>query len=289
MLEFKTIEDTGDESKVVALVYGLPGVGKTAFGLASARRVCLATCEWEQMQLTYRTIHKLGLMNKDSRIVPIKSPKDLKELHEYILLNPDAFDVLVLDHISGFQDIIKEALLSKKNNEDKGKLDSLNIGEQGMLIDKTLALVKLFRDLPKIHLVVLAHYEETWSSEQQRHIKPALIGKKLPYRISGVLNLVGYMQMTVQGKEIDRFITFIANERTLTKMHPNLRVTEPADLDFILAKVEGKIATEVEFDEYKHKEVIDTQASEPVETPNLTTPNLTTPSTKEPTLKKGKK
>jgi hypothetical protein len=253
MIEFKSVEDTGTESKIAALIYGLPGVGKTALGLASKRKVCLATCEWEQMQLTYRTMKKMGKLNEGSRVVPIHTPADLRELYEYILLHPGEFEVLILDHISGFQDLIKESLLRKKNNDEKGKLEALNIGEQGILIDKTLALVKLFRDIPGIHLIVLAHYEEQWSSEQQRHIKPALIGKKLPYRVSGVLNLVGYMQMAVLGQEADRFITFIADERTLTKMHPNLRVNEPANLDFILEKIEGKIDREMEFEAWEEQ------------------------------------
>jgi hypothetical protein len=99
--------------------------------------------------------------------------------------------------------------------------------------------------------VCIGHFGETYDERQQRFIRPSVLGKSLPSRLSATLNLVGYLHATPTERGIRRELVFGGATNILTKPHSSLRNIEYANLDFIMAKVSGVVGRDTGYPEWR--------------------------------------
>lgn len=218
-------------------LYGPPGEGKTFFGLNHTFKTAYVCTEWEQARATWQVLQERGILSPESRVFVVQSVEDLRETTRYLLDNPGMFELVLLDNLTDCQEFIKTDLLSSDKKRD---LNVLSIGEWQILVDKTIAVVKAFRDIPTTHFICVGHFGEAYDERQQRFIRPSVLGKSLPSRLSATLNLMGYMHTEILPNGLRRQIVFAGAANILTKPHSSLRNIEYANLEFILAKVTGK-------------------------------------------------
>lgn len=218
-------------------LYGPPGEGKTFFGLNHSFKTAYVCTEWEQARATWQVLQDRGVISPESRVFVVQSVEDLRETTRYLLDNPGLFDLVLLDNLTDCQEFVKIDLLASDKKRD---LNVLSIGEWQILVDKTIAIVKAFRDIPNTHFICVGHFGEAYDERQQRFIRPSVLGKSLPSRLSATLNLMGYMHTEILPNGLRRQIVFAGAANILTKPHSSLRNIEYANLEFILAKVTGK-------------------------------------------------
>lgn len=229
-------------------LYGPPGEGKTFFGLNHNLRTAYVCTEWEQARATWQVLQDRGVLHPDSRVFVVQNVEDLRETTRYLLDNPGRFDLVLLDNLTDCQEFVKIDLLSTDKKRD---LNVLSIGEWQILVDKTIAIVKAFRDIPNTHFICVGHFGEAYDDRQQRFIRPSVLGKSLPSRLSATLNLMGYMHTEILPAGLRRQIVFAGAANILTKPHSSLRNIEYANLEFILAKVTGKAARDAGYAEWR--------------------------------------
>ncbi|MDO8941621.1 MAG: hypothetical protein Q7U75_00480, partial [Desulfobacterales bacterium] len=202
-------------------------------------RTAYVCTEWEQARATWQVLKERGVLHADSRVFVVQSVEDLRETTRYLLDHPGMFDLDILDNLTDVQEFIKQDLLSAEKKRD---LNVLSIGEWQILVDKTVAVVKAFRDIPNTHFICIGHFGEAYDDRQQRFIRPSVLGKSLPSRLSATVNLMGYLNTEILPNGLRRQIVFAGAANILTKPHSSLRNIEYANLDFILAKMTGKTA-----------------------------------------------
>lgn len=229
-------------------LYGPPGEGKTFFGLNHSLRVAYVCTEWEQARVTWQVLAERGVIHAESRVFKVETMEDLRETTRYLLDHPGTFDLVLLDNLSDVQEFIKTELLSSDKKRD---LNVLSIGEWQILVDKTIAVVKAFRDVPDTHFICVGHFGEAYDDRQQRFIRPSVLGKSLPSRLSATLSLVGYFHTDILPNGLRRQIVFAGASNILTKPHSSLRNIEYANLEFILAKMTGKIPRSASYLEWR--------------------------------------
>lgn len=219
-------------------LYGPPGEGKTFFACNHSLRNAYICTEWEQARATWQVLADRGVINTESRVFQVESMEDLREVTRYLLNYPGRFDVVVLDNLTDVQDFIKAELLLSDKKRD---LSVLSISEWQILVDKTIAILKAFRDIPDTHFICIGHFGENYDDRQQRFIRPSMLGKSLPSRVSACMNVLGYLHTEVLSTGLRREIIFAGASNILTKPHSSLRNVEYANLEFLIAKMSRKI------------------------------------------------
>jgi hypothetical protein len=254
-------EDIGFETHLKALIYGPAGDGKTTFALNTEKRVAYVCSEWKQAKITWQWLARQGVLNPATRVFPCSHAADLRETRKYLMEHPKEFDLVVLDNLTDCQDFLKVEQLAEGKERD---LEVLSMGEWQVLIDKTVGLVKAFRDLPDMSVVFIGHYVESQDEKARRFIRPSLLGKTLPSRLSSLVNVVGYLHKERVGDRDRREIVFSGPSTILTKPHSCLQDVEYANLDFIMAKIGGAVEVECTYNEWRKSSASKTVGMEEV-------------------------
>jgi len=179
---------------VKALVYGPSGSGKTVFG-ATAPSPIFASAEGGL----------LSIAENQPAYTDIKSMKDLKELHKFLLTGGHEFETVVIDSISEINEIIK-AEIEKRTGR------SLERGDWADLSKQLRDLLRMFRDLP-MHVLFIALDHTEKDEEKNTRFVPMLNGKSAT-EVAAVMDIVGYMEVASDGT---RSIVTTTQRRYLTK------------------------------------------------------------------------
>lgn len=186
---------------VKCLVYGGPGVGKTAL-IATAPRPLVISAEAGLLSLRPKNIVRLWGENNpaityDIPGLEIKTVDDLTDAYNFCSQSQDMqrFDTVCLDSLSE----IGETVLNNARRQVKDPRQAY-----GELIEKMETLIRWFRDLPGKHVYMTAKMEPI-RDEMSGAVKygPAMpgrqLGPNLPYFFDEVFRLG--VNKTPQGEE----------------------------------------------------------------------------------------
>lgn len=194
-IRLSTTSSEGAEHGVKALVYGLPGVGKTRMCATAPNPIIISN-----------EAGLLSLREYDLPVIITKTLADLEEAYMFITESEDAkdFETVCLDSISE----IAESVLAHEKSVARDPRQAY-----GELQVKTLQLVRSFRDLPNRH-VYFSCKQERKQNEQSVFInQPSLPGTKLPQEIPYLFDLV--MALRVFEKEDDERFHRLQTQPTL--------------------------------------------------------------------------
>lgn len=225
-LRFTTAKQAAVLQGVKCLVYGKAGAGKTYLARTAPAPILLSA-----------EGGILSLRDTDIPLIQISHVNDLTEAHQWLLHAKEAaqFATVYIDSLSE----IGEVVLSNAKAQVKDPRQAY-----GELIEKTVAAIKAFRDLPNKHVVMVAKQEPmkdemTGIVQYGPSMPGSKLGPQLPYLYDEVFRLgVG---KTPQGVEY-RFL----------QTHPDLQydskdrsgaldAIEPPDLTHIFNKIRNGV------------------------------------------------
>ena len=190
-LEFTTANQASEVGGVKCMTYGGSGIGKTML-MATAPTPILISAESGMLSLRKKNLEKVFGVNTpqidyDVKSIIVKTVEDLVEAHKWCRAHAwsNGFRTVGLDSISE----IMEVILANAKRQVKDPRQAY-----GELIDKGSTLVREFRDLPGLNVVVAAKME--YSKDEVTGISkygPSVPGNKLgqamPYFFDEVFHL----------------------------------------------------------------------------------------------------
>jgi hypothetical protein len=184
-IQFTTTSQQSSSNGVKMLVYGGSGVGKTLL-CATAPAPIILSAESGLLSLSPQNQKRILGTSVDIPVIPIKTYQDLEEAYTWLTTDPHAqhFQTICLDSLTE----IGEAVLANEKNLYKDMRQAY-----GEMIEKTIRLVKLYRDLPK-HVYMSAKMQKVKDEVTGAMLfGPAMPGAKLaeqlPYFFDEVFNL----------------------------------------------------------------------------------------------------
>lgn len=253
-----TIKDYDNVAKLVMLVYGVGGVGKTTFASTFPKPLLL---DFENGAKYFK---QRGIDVDVVRMQGWFTTEDKKQLAEIV----KDYETIVFDPIGEMMEkLIKSDTIngSKYRQADGG----LTMAGWGAVKDHARAVLKWARDLNK-NVVLVAHVDE--KSDDEALVKRPLIATKLGDEIIALVDVVGYLDiLQVEGEE----------KRVLR--------VNPADKKYIAKDRTGALPSYVkpEYD-YIHNLIAEKQAETTVE-PEEDTAEPPAEEPKKPATKKAAK
>ena len=206
-MEIKNTKDYDDVASIVALVYGVGGVGKTTMATTFPKPILLdfenGAKYFKQRGIDVDVVKMNAWFTED----------DKKQLAKEI----ESYDTIVLDPIGeAMEKLIKSPhITGSKYRQSDG---SLTIGGWGKAKEDFRLLMKWMRDTGK-NVVLVAHVNE--KSDDESLVKRPLIATKIVDEIIAMVDIVGYLDI-VNDEGVEKRILrvnpadkkFIAKDRT---------------------------------------------------------------------------
>jgi hypothetical protein len=233
-------------------VFSHPGEGKSAFWGSGNNRVFIMDSD---PGLGTQTCKALG---QTPLVMPVVDYDDLHSAYEYVKEdlrreNPECVWV-IWDSLTLFQDrVLIDEIMPDAVAENPRQEEFVPSRREYLInMNKIGRYVRLFVDMPYINFGCSAHVEITQDNDGKTLYMPQVQGKNMPSKITGYMNVVGYMdKATVDGKNVQRILwqregKFFAKDRFGALGHHMDRPTLPKVIDAIEAKhgpmPQGKVA-----------------------------------------------
>lgn len=218
------------------LVHGLSGSGKSTLCGTMPKPILYAYTEPQGLASFARVA-------PDEATLHIESIKDIGELFKFLrdgkrdneANTVEGFRSLALDSLTELQRMIiaqyedQQGGIRKKENQR----EAITIAQWGNIIERTLHMVRGFRDLP-CHVLLTALSAETIMGEEnaKRMVRPDVAGKKLPSQLAQFFQCCGYaFKRNVEGG-IQYSVLFEGSTDFLVKPLPGLRFQEDPDVEY---------------------------------------------------------
>ena len=221
--EITTTNEEAQLHGIKALIYGLSGAGKTRLA---------ATCKNPLILSAESGL--LSLKNYSLPVIKISSLNDLYNTYDWLIKgNKALYDTIYLDSISE----IGEVVLANAKESSKD-----NRAVYGTLIDEMKTILKMFRNLENINVVMSAKQELnkdeiTGITTYGPSMPGAKLSPQLPYLFDEVFRIsIG----KTQTGELYRFIQTSQDLQYIAKDRSGvLDFMEKPDLDYIFNKILG--------------------------------------------------
>lgn len=129
-IEFKTPAEVAQDRGIKATVYGYPGSGKTCLCCTTGEPTLLISAEAGLLSIKEAT---------NVSVIEVSSLEEITEVFKHLHANPDEFKWVALDSISEICERILESELKATKDPRKA---------YGEMANKSISLIKAFRDLP---------------------------------------------------------------------------------------------------------------------------------------------
>ena len=203
-----TMKDYEDVAKLVMLVYGVGGIGKTTFASTFPNALLI---DFENGSKYFK---KRGINIDVVRMSTWFSKQDIAELQE----KSATYETIIIDPIGeAMEKLIKSPNITGVKYRQGGTGD-LTIAGWGKVKDEMRSLVKWAKSLNK-NVVLVAHVDEKESDGSL--VKRPLIATKINDEIIAMVDVVGYMDIVVINEKERRALRvnpsderYIAKDRT---------------------------------------------------------------------------
>lgn len=178
-IEFENPAEYSRNTPVHIAIYGYNGIGKTTFAGTTGLRTCLLDCT-DAGAVTLRKVEK------DLKIVRIKSIAHYLEVVSNLIKNSGDWDLVVPDTITGLQ--------SLAIREVKGKNADMNQRKWGLVSSKVIECLMETRNFPKDVIYLIQERRKT-SEDEADNIMPGLT-PSCRGALSSLVDFVGRMDIT---------------------------------------------------------------------------------------------
>ncbi len=237
MIQLSTVGQAVQKTGVKAVIFGASGVGKTVLS-ATAPTPLILNAEKGLLSLKAENLSRIfGAGHPyvaDHHTASVQSIEQIREVYNWLAAKGDQgyFKTIILD--SGSE--IAEVVLSAAKNKVKDPRQAY-----GQLQEDMISLLKLFRDLPDRHVVVLAKEEFVKDGNGVFKKMPSMPGNKLgnalPYLFDEVFHLS--VMVAQDGKRHRILQTQPSMDCDAKDRSGCLAPVEYADLTYILNKILG--------------------------------------------------
>ena len=218
-VKFTTTKAAATSNGIKVLVHAPAGAGKT--------RLCATTGELDKTLIISAEAGLLSIREHDIAVAEVKTLDDVREVYATLQREPNRFRWVCLDSISE----IAEVVLTHEKKQTKDPRQAY-----GALIEKTIDLIKSFRDLP-----VNVYMSCKQQRDEDGRYFPALPGGKLAQGIGYLFDEVFALQ-TMRGDDgsVKRALLCRDDPRYEVKDRSGaLETYEPADLSALAKKIRG--------------------------------------------------
>lgn len=214
-MEIKKSNDPQAKPKIIMLVYGNGGVGKTTFA-STAPKPLLVDCENGSKYFGLRGI-KMDVAN-------VNTWSDMEGLFD--IAKSGEYETIILDPIGELMEKLMRFMVLKGEKKLVQSDGSPSMAGWGWLKKTMRSTIKVLRD-SGVHLIITAHVDE--KPDEEKLVKRPMIMTKLSDEIVNMVDIVGFMQVVQSEGEDKRIISvdpvsdkYIAKDRTdqLGKMVP---------------------------------------------------------------------
>lgn len=213
------------------VVYGFAGVGKTPLALTMPGRGLIVNAEAGLLSLRGRP--SIGSFD----VVTIESMAELQEVYALLKGGQHGYSWVMVDSISE----VAEVLVAEEKRKSKDPRQAY-----GALADRMAALLRAFRDLPCDVIMTAKAIRQREEETGRTYIELALPGSKVGAMVPYLFDEVFYMLQVVD-KDTGDVSTWLQtrsdNKVTCRDRSGRLDAFEPADLNYVLHKINGNAST----------------------------------------------
>jgi phage nucleotide-binding protein len=206
-MEIKKSTDPQVKPKIIMLVYGNGGVGKTTFG-STAPKPLLVDCE--------NGAKYFGLRGIEMDVANVNTWSDMNGLFD--IAKSGEYETIIIDPIGELMEKLKRYMVSKGDKKLVQSDGSPSMAGWGWLKDTMRSTIKILRD-SGVNLLLVAHVSE--EKDEDHLVKRPLIMTKISDEIVNMVDIVGYMQVVQDGENEKRVILvdptsdkYVAKDRT---------------------------------------------------------------------------
>lgn len=237
MIQVGTVGATVASTGVKAVVFSASGMGKTVLS-ATAPTPLILNAEKGLLSLKKDNLERIfGAGHPyciDHYTVPAQSIEQLRAIYNWLATGGDKFyfKTIILDSGTEIAEVVLTA--AKKKSKDPRQA-------YGQLQDEMIALLKLFRDLPNRHVIVLVKEEFIKDGNGVIKRAPSMPGNKLGQAIPYLFDEVFHLSVVVaqDGKRHRILQTQPSMDCDAKDRSGCLAPVEYADLTYILNKILG--------------------------------------------------
>jgi len=225
MIEVKKANKLANEAGIKTLVFAPSGAGKTTL---------LGTTGLKTLVLSFEK-GTLSLADADDNVdvIEVKSMNELREAYDFIKENKDGYEVLGIDSLTELGEMIVSFL--KKDPEFSSMKDGLKMWMK--YSEMMLAIAKDFRDLPDIHVILIALSEVKEENFVQK-LYPMIPAQKVQLKLPALYDEVLFLSVDESG---NRSLTCQPTSAVMAKDRSGkLEAIEEPNMANIYKKILGK-------------------------------------------------
>lgn len=199
--------DPQEKPKIIMIVYGNGGVGKTTFA-STAPKALLVDCE--------NGAKYFGLRGINIDVAKIQTWSDMQGLFE--VAQSGEYETIVIDPIGELMEKLKRFMVEKGDKKLVMMDGSPTMAGWGWLKDKMRSTLKILRD-SGCNILIVAHVSE--EKDEDKILKRPMLMTKLSDEMINMVDIVGYMEVVKIEDEDKRIIRvdsasdkYIAKDRT---------------------------------------------------------------------------
>src|SRR3989344_187521 len=206
------ITKTGDPAhrpKVIMIVYGPGGIGKSTFSTTAPKPLLL---DFENGSKYF------GLRGINVDVVKIEKWEDVMDPELIKTIRANTYGTIVIDPIGEAMDKLKQYLVATSGSKYVQTDGNLTMAGWGLLKKKMRDFIKFLRDSGN-HVLLVAHVAEY--KDEEKIVKRPMIETKIAGELVNMVDVVGYMIKTGTGDDEKRVIIvdpssdkFVAKDRT---------------------------------------------------------------------------
>lgn len=193
--------------KVMMIVYGNGGTGKTTFASTSPKPL-LVDCE--------NGAKYFGLRDIKMDVANVNTWSDMQGLFD--IARSGEYETIIIDPVGELMEKLKRFMIEKGDRKNVMPDGSPTMAGWGWLKDTMRSTLKILRD-SGCHVIIIAHVSEV--DDEGKVLKRPMLMTKLSDEIINMVDVVGYMEVVKIDDEEKRIIRvdsasdkYIAKDRT---------------------------------------------------------------------------
>ncbi len=142
-----------DQPKINMMLYGRSGTGKTTLWGSMPGKILAVVCSGTSKPGELRSIDTPANRKRVSQVV-VSKPEDLEEVTDHLKTNPGEFDAVVLDHVTGYADLVLKDILQLDElpvQKSFGMASREQYGQQALILKTQL---RKLLDCPQTVVIV---------------------------------------------------------------------------------------------------------------------------------------